>query len=176
MSVRAGVLLATVVIGCGGAPITPTEPVAPAVSYQPCALEAGTLEVPVGEDFALVASEDACLLIDESKEGTFVSVAVLMSDEEGFELLRDDLREFLRASEIVGAPRFTGRDEGTLFAQTVETHSLVATPPGLPERAGFAVTASLPGALVLFIGLGESPADAAHLRRVLNSVQLRAPE
>lgn len=176
MSARLSALLTLLSLGCGGAPIAPTPPEASPVSYQPCALEAGTLEVPVGEHFALAASEGACLLIDESKEGAFVSVVGLMNDEEGFELLRDDLRGFLRATEIVGAPRFTARDEGVLLGQTVETHSLVTTPPGLPERAGFAVTASLPGGLVLFMGLGESPAEAALLRRVLDGVHLRTTE
>ncbi|MFK8003708.1 MAG: hypothetical protein AB8H86_29360 [Polyangiales bacterium] len=164
------------ILGCGGATLAPAPQNDAPVSYQPCTLEAGTLEVPVGEHFALAASEGACLLIDESREGTFVSVVGLMNDEEGFELLRDDLRGFLRASGIVGTPRFTGRDEATLLAQTTETHSLVTTPPGLPERAGFALTAELPGALVLFIGLGDSPSEAAKLRRVLDTVRLRAPE
>ncbi|MFT5355708.1 MAG: hypothetical protein ACI9KE_002927 [Polyangiales bacterium] len=144
---------------------------APPPTYQPCALELGTLEFPVAESFALAAGDNACLLIDESKEATFVSVASLMDDEEGFELLRDDLRAFLRTSGIVGAPRFTARAQSPLLGQEVETHTFVATPPGLPERAGFVVRARFGGGIVLFIGLSDTPDHAVALRHTIDAVR-----
>lgn len=147
---------------------------APPSRFQPCALEAGPLELPVGEEFALAASEGACLLIDESQEATFISIAEIRDDEEGSALLQADVRAFLRTSGLLGdAPRFTGRDHALILGQDVEVHTFVATPAGLMTRAGFALSAQVHGGAVLFVGFDETPEGAAALRSILSGARMR---
>ena len=167
-------LLSGPALACGASVPTPSPAPAPS-SYQPCLLEAAALELPVGEHFALAVSEGACLLIDESREASFISIAELRDDEEGFSLLQEDLRAFLRASAILGdSPLFTGREHADVLDQHVEVHTFVATPSGLPERTGFALRVSVPGGAVLFIGLSDTPSEAAALERWVSGARLQA--
>lgn len=160
-------------LGCGGAVVAPATLNDTPMSFQPCALEAGTVELPVSEDFALAASGEACLLIDESQEASFVSIAALSDDEEGFALLQEDLRAFLRASGLLGdSPRFTGRKHAHIFDQDVEAHTFVSTPAGLPQRAGFALHVFRSRSVILFVGFAGSPIEAEALLERLQSARI----
>lgn len=155
------------------APVSAPTITEPPVSYQPCSLEAGTLELNVPAEFALAASEGACLLIDESGEATFISIAEVRQDEEGSALLQQDMREFLRASGLLGeSPRFTGREPGHVLGQDVEVHAFVATPPGLMTRAGFALSVPVRGGAILFVGFGETPEEVVLLRGRLGDARM----
>lgn len=161
---------------CGTSARPPAVMAEAPASFQPCALEAGVLELPVGEDFVLAASEGACLLIDESRDATFISIAELRDDEEGFALLQEDLRAFVRASGLLGqTPQFTGRGQARVLEQDAEVHTFVATPEGLPERAGFVLRAPAAGGAILFVGFSGTPSEAATLQLSLATARLRTP-
>lgn len=160
-----GRFVAVLLMACGG-----TQPSPAPVSLQPCALGSFTLQVPVDHGFALAAGEDACLLVDEREEATLVSFATLASDAEGAPRLESDPRRFWQESGLLGEDlRFTGRGELEWLGEATRVDRFVATPEGLPPRAGFALASRRGSSYLLVLGL-HAPGAGTNLEGLLSQV------
>jgi len=155
-------LLAFVLAGCGGATTTtPTEttPEPEPTALQPCALQSAPLRVPVAEGWALASSPEGCLLVDETHEGSALSVAALPQETEAAAALEADVRGFFRDSGILGAEvRFVGREPVALLGEPTEAHQFIADLEGLGTRSGLALARPM-GPSWLVVMLFHAPDD-----------------
>ncbi len=163
MSSAARWLLAIALAGCGGATTTQTETTPdpePPTTLQPCALESAPLRIPVAEGWALASSPEGCLLVDETHEGSALSIAALPQETEGAAALEEDVRGFFRDSGILGAEvRFVGRETVDLLGEPTEAHDFLAELEGLGTRSGLALARPL-GPTWLVVMLFHAPNDA----------------
>lgn len=149
--------------GCGGAATTPTEPTAapePPTAMQPCALESAPLEVPVAEGWALASSPEGCLLVDETHEGSALSIAALPQESELAAALEVDVRAFFRDSGVLGGDvRFVGRETVALLGEPTESHEFLTELEGLGTRSGLALARPV-GPTWIVVVLFHAPGDA----------------
>jgi hypothetical protein len=171
-------LLLLALAGCGGAATTstetePTTPPPPS-TLQPCALAGGTLRVPVAEGWALAASPEGCLLVDEAHEGSALSIGALPQEHEASAMLEADVRGFFRDSGILGAHvRFVGRESVDLLGAPTEAHDFLAELEGLGPRGGLALARAV-GPTWIVVMLFHAPGDEetrAALVRALEAVE-----
>lgn len=155
-------LLAIALAGCGGAttPTTETTPdPEPPSTLQPCALESAPLRIPVAEGWALASSPEGCLLVDETHEGSALSIAALPQETEAAAALEADVRGFFRDSGVLGGEvRFVGRETVELLGQPTEAHEFLAELEGLGTRSGL-VSARPVGPTWLVVVLFHAPGD-----------------
>ncbi len=166
---------------CGAAPLPSTtnaeaQPIIP--PSRPCTLAEGrwSLALPVPPQHALAVADDACLLVDERREATFVSLASLPVDAEGAELLADDPDEFFRRSGLLGdEARLLGTAPMTLLGSRLSATRWTAELPGLGPREVYTAVLRR-GAdwlLVMVVSaLGDAEAQE-HLRDLLSESSAR---
>ena len=153
-----------VLAACGGASTSATESTSAAeqTPRYPCTIGERTLQVPVPRGFALAAGGDACMLVDERSDNTFVSIAAA-----GPAWQEGELRDLLRASGLLGdQPRFTGRAEGTLLGEHADVERFVADMPEIGRRAGAAMRST---AFVVLI-FAADPSSARELETLTRTL------
>lgn len=172
------ILLFLAFAGCGATPTSTdreaTTP-APPSALQPCALEGGTLRVPVAEGWALASSPEGCLLVDERQEGTALSIGALPQEHEASAMLEADVRGFFRESGLLGAEvRFVGRETLDLLGAPTEAHDFLAELEGLGARGGLALARPV-GPTWIVVMLFHAPNDGAAREGLVRALEAIEP-
>lgn len=142
---------------------------------QPCALEGGTLRVPVAEGWALASSPEGCLLVDERQEGTALSIGALPQEHEASAMLEADVRGFFRDSGILGAGvRFVGRESIDLLGAPTEAHAFLAELEGLGPRGGLALARPV-GPTWIVVMLFHAPSDRSARESLVSALEAVEP-
>ncbi len=157
---------------CAGHP-PPTRSAADDAPRRACVLEGSLrLRIPVPRGYALAASPQACVLVNEDAHDTallsFASLPAEGAEAEAILGAEDGARRWLRASGLVGA-NTTNLDDGVdaqLFGRARRAYGLHAEPHGLGPSEVLVLHARRAGELLLVMIISPE-GDELHRRELL---------